>query len=298
MATILKTAAILLLVFGIFFSGKGSPNNFITDAPDFHLTGWRLLGAFMAATTGAFAAYDGWNNLNMVAGEVRDPNKNITRSLIMGLWICIIVYVLVTLSYMYVLPIEVIAKSPLVASDAIAAVMGIAGGTFIATLIVVSTFGATSVNLFTNSRVIFAMAETRIFFKAAAKVHPKFQTPGNSVMILGVWSSILVLSGSFDILADMFIFMSWIFYGLVIIGLFILRRKMPLAERPYKAWGYPFIPFIFVLFTLIYIGTTLYNDIHNYLAGQATIINSVFGILLTAIGIPLYFYFKRTARIT
>jgi len=123
-ATVLKTAVILLLVFGILFSGKGNVQNFITDAPDFHLSGWKLLIAFMAATTGAFAAYDGWNNLNMVAGEIKDPGKNITRSLIMGLWICIIVYVLVTLSYMYVLPMEVMAKSPLVASDAAAVVMG------------------------------------------------------------------------------------------------------------------------------------------------------------------------------
>jgi len=292
-ATVLKTAVILLLVFGILFSGKGSTQNFITDSPDFHLSGWKLLAAFMAATTGAFAAYDGWNNLSMVGGEIKDPGKNITRSLIMGLWICIIVYVLVSLAYMYVLPIDIMAKSPLVASEAAAVVMGTAGGTIIAILIVVSTFGTTSVNLFTNSRVIFAMAETKTFFKMAAKVHPKFRTPGNSIIILGVWSCLLVLSGSFDILADMFIFMGWVFYGLVITGLFILRKKMPLAERPYKAWGYPIVPIIFVLFTVIYIATTLYSDISNYVSGKSPIINSVFGLLLTATGIPLYFYFRR-----
>ncbi|HEY6063775.1 MAG TPA: amino acid permease, partial [Chitinophagaceae bacterium] len=185
-ATLLKTAAILLLVFGILFSGKGSVRNFITDSPSFHLAGWKLLMAFMAATTGAFAAYDGWNNLNMVAGEIKEPGKNITRSLVMGLWICILVYVLVTLSYMYVLTMDLMAKSPLVASDAASVVMGTAGGTIIAILIVVSTFGATSVNLFANARVVFAMAETKIFFKAAGKVHPKFKTPGNSIIILGV----------------------------------------------------------------------------------------------------------------
>jgi len=292
-ATVLKTAVILLLVFGILFSGKGNVQNFITDSPDFHLSGWKLLIAFMSATTGAFAAYDGWNNLNMVAGEIKDPGKNITRSLIMGLWICIIVYVLVTLSYMYVLPMEVMAKSPLVASDAAAVVMGTAGGTVIAILIVISTFGTTSVNLFTNARVVFAMAETKIFFKTAGQVHPKFRTPGNAIIILGLWSCLLVLSGSFDILADMFIFMGWVFYGLVIIGLFILRKKMPQAERPYRAWGYPLVPFVFILFTIIYIATTLYNDIDNYVSGRSLMINSVFGLLLTAIGIPLYFYFKR-----
>lgn len=292
-ATVFKVAVIVILIAGIFFSGKGHAVNFIANAPGFHLSSWTLLAGFMAATTGAFASYDGWNNLNMVAGEIKDPSKNITRSLIIGLWACIGIYVWVTLSYMYVLPIDVIAKSPLVASDATAVVLGNAGGTIIAVLIVVSCLGATNINLLTNARVVFAMAESKIFFSWSGKVHPTFHTPGNAVMLLGVWSSILVISGSFDILADMFIFMSWVFYGLVVMGVFILRRKMPDAERPYKAWGYPWIPLVFISFTALYIGTTLYNDISNYRNGSSPIINSVFGLLLTATGVPLYYYFKR-----
>ncbi len=292
-ATVLKTGAILLLVMGILFSGRGDASNFITNAQDFKLSGWGLLGAFMAATTGALAAYDGWNNLNMVAGEIKEPARNITRGLFIGLWICILVYVLVTLSYMYVLPIDVMAKSPLVASDATAVVFGNVGGIIIAVLIVISTIGTTTVNLLANSRVVFAMSVSKLFFKSAGKVHPKFNTPGNAIVILGIWSCLLVLSGSFDLLADMFIFISWIFYGMVIWGLFILRKKMPNAERPYKAWGYPIVPLIFLLFTIVYITTTLYNDITNYISGKSTIINSVFGLLLTAIGIPLYYYFKQ-----
>ena len=292
-ATVLKVAVILLLVAGILFSGKGDVHNFISNAPGFDLSGWKLLGAFMAATTGAFAAYDGWNNLNMMAGEIKNPQRNITRSLIIGLWICILVYVVVTLSYMYVLPIGDMAKSPLVASDAISVVMGNIGGAIIAGLIVVSTFGGTNANLLANARVVFAMGESKTFFPQVAKVHPKFKTPGNAVLVLGIWSCILILSGSFDLLADMFIFVSWVFYGLVILGLFILRKKMPDKARPYKAWGYPVIPLIFLLFTGVYIVTTLYNDITNYMQGKSTIINSVFGLLLTAIGIPLYYYFTR-----
>jgi APA family basic amino acid/polyamine antiporter len=292
LATIFKVAVILILVLGIFFSGKGDPQNFITNGPGFDLSSWQLLGAFMAATTGAFAAYDGWNNLNMVGGEIKNPQRNITRSLIMGLWACIIIYVLVTLAYMYVLPIDTMAKSKLVASDAIGKALGNIGGGIVAILIIVSTFGATSANLLANARVVFAMGESKTFFPQAAKVHPKYKTPGNAVIILGIWSSLLVLSGSFDLLADMFIFVSWIFYGLVILGLFILRKKMPNAERPYKAWGYPVIPLIFMVFTAIYIATTLYNDINNYVQDRSPFINSVFGLILTAIGIPLYFYFK------
>ena len=295
-ATVLKTLAILLLVVGLLFSGKGSVANFITNAPGFQLSGWTLIGGFMAATTGAFAAYDGWNNLNMMAGELKEPSKNITRSLIMGVWACIIIYMLITLAYMYVLPVEQMATSPLVASDAAAVVMGPVGGTVIALLIVVSTFGSTNVNLLACARVIFAMSTSGNFFKAAGKVHPAFHTPGNAVLILGVWSSLFVLSGSFDLLADMFIFVGWVFYGLVILGLFILRKKMPLAKRPYKAWGYPLVPLLFLLFTVVYIITTLYNDISNYITGKTIFINSLFGLILTAAGIPFYYYFKRNNR--
>jgi APA family basic amino acid/polyamine antiporter len=286
-------AVILLLVLGILFSGKGDVSNFITNAPGFDLSGWALLGAFMAATTGAFAAYDGWNNLNMMAGEIKNPQRNITRSLIVGLWICIVIYVLVTLAYMYALPIDAMAKSKLVASDAINIALGNIGGGVIAGLIVVSTFGGTNANLLSCARVVFAMGESKTFFSGVAKVHRKFKTPGNAVLVLGIISSLFVLSGSFDMLADMFIFVSWVFYGLVILGLFILRKKMPNVERPYKAWGYPVVPLIFLLFTGVYIATTLYNDINNYVQGRSPIINSLFGLILTAIGVPLYFYFKK-----
>ena len=291
-STLVKALALVLLVFGILFSGKGSVQNFTTNSINFHLDGWGLFAAFMAATTGAFAAYDGWNNLNMVAGEIKDPSKNITKSLLIGLFACIIIYVSVSLAYIYVLPIDEMAKSSLVATDAVAKVMGSKGETIVAMLIVVSTFGATSVNLLANARVVFAMSEAKSFFSWAGRVHPKFHTPGKAVLVLGVWSCLFVLSGSFDALADMFIFMSWVFHGLVVLGVFILRKRMPGVERPYKAWGYPLVPAIFILFTMFYLGTTVYNDIHNYLTGKAPVINSVFGILLTAIGIPLFYYFK------
>jgi APA family basic amino acid/polyamine antiporter len=296
LVTVFKVAVLVILVFGILFSGKGDPKNFVTNGTGFDLNGWKLLAAFMAAITGAFASYDGWNNLGMMGGEIKDPKKNITRSLIIGVWACIVIYIIITLAYMYVLPIDDMRKSQLVASDAIKVVFGNVAGGIVAALVVTSAFGATSVNLLANARVIFAMGETKTFFSGVGKVHSKFRTPGNAVVILGVWSCLFVLSGSFDLLTDMFIFVSWLFYGLVILGLFILRKKMPNAERPYKAWGYPLVPLIFVLFTTIYIITTLYNDINNYIQGKTAFINSVFGILLTAIGIPFYFYFKRKYR--
>lgn len=292
-STVLKTGALLLLIFGILFSGHGHTRNFFEPASDFHLSGFSLLTAFMAATTGAFASYDGWNNLNMVAGEIKDPNENITRSLLSGLFVCMIVYLLITLAFMYALPVGEMAKSSMVASDAIQKTLGLGAGAAVAGLIVISTFGAVSVNLLTNARVIFSMAEGGNFFSWGAKVHPRFNTPGNAVLILGLWSSILVISGTFDILTDMFIFMSWIFYVMVVLAVIVMRKKMPDAERPYRVKGYPWVPLVFVLFAMFYLISTLYYDMTNYLTGKSTVINSVFGILLTLSGVPLFPYFRK-----
>lgn len=292
-STLLKALALIILVVGILFSGKGSGENFFKNSSNFHLSGWSLLAAFMAAVTGAFAGYDGWNNLSMVAGELKDPNRTITKSLVMGLCACITIYVLISIAYLYMLPIDEMANSQLVATDAVRKVMGSGGGSVISILIVISTFGAVCSNLLANARVVFAMSEAKSFFPWAGKVHPTFRTPGNSVLILGVWSCLFVLTGSFDILADMFVFMSWVFYGLVVAGVFILRKKMPNARRPYRVIGYPVLPAIFLLFTGFYLATTVYNDIDNYAKGKVPFINSFLGMLLTAIGIPLYYYFKR-----
>jgi len=292
-ATLVKTLALLLLVVGLLFSGKGSVHNYFTNGSSFNLSGWPLFAAFMAATTGAFASYDGWVNVNMVAGEIKDPDKNLTRSLIFGLFACILVYVVVNLAYIYMLSIDAMAVSKLVAADAAEKALGVMGGSIIALLIVISAFGASNVNLLASARVTFAMGQSKTFFPSTGRIHPRFQTPGNAVVVMTVISSLFVLSGSFDILADMFVFMSWVFYLLTVIGVFILRKKMPDLRRPYKVSGYPWIPWIFIVFTLFYIGSTLFSDVSNFNSGKSPLINSVFGILLTMTGVPFYWYFKR-----
>jgi APA family basic amino acid/polyamine antiporter len=292
-ATIVKTLAILILVFGILLSGAGQTSNLLKNSKNMPGGFWTLFLGFMSATTGAFAAYDGWVNINMIAGEVKQPQKNISRSLVVGLCSCILIYSLVNLAYLYTLPIDKMAASSMVASDATAVVLGAGGAGIIALLIMISALGATNINLLTNARVVFAMGQDGTFFRWSGKVHPHFQTPGNAVVIMTVLSMLFVISGSFDVLADMFVFMSWVFYLLNVLGFFILRRKMPSLIRPYKVNGYPWVPLIFILFTLFYLGSTLYNDIANYNAGKTPMINSVIGLLLTLAGIPLYIYFKR-----
>ncbi len=291
--TALKVLAIAGLVFGLLFSGAGSMSNVSTPSLSIHFEGWPLVLAIIAATSGAFWGYDGWNNITFVAGEVRDPRKNIPLSLMIGLSITILIYGLVTLAYTYVLPIDKIAHSPFVASEAASKSFGYIGGGLIALLVIISTFGTTNGNILATSRVSFAMAQQRNFFSWVGKIHPTFHTPANALALHAAWTSILVLSGSFDSLTDMLVFVSWLFYGLSAVGVFVLRRTMPHADRPYRVWGYPFVPALFILFTGFFLIATLYNDIYNYTHGTSPIINSLFGLLLTSLGVPLYFYFRK-----
>ena len=137
------------------------------------------------------------------------------------------------------------------------------------------------------------MAKQGLFFRSMGNVHPTFKTPSNALIIQGIWSSVLVFSGTFDTLTDMLIFVSWIFYAMGAFGVFVLRKKMPDHPRPYKVWGYPFVPAIFVIFAIGFVLYTLYNDIAMYAEGTMPIINSVFGLVLVALGIPFYLYFRK-----
>lgn len=295
--TALKILAMAMIVVTLTFSSEGKVANLFSDSVAIRPEGWALLAAFVAALSGAFWGYDGWNNITFVAGEIKNPQRNIPRSLLAGLLICILTYALITVAYELVLPIDKIAGSSMVAADAATMVLGAAGGGAIALMVIISTFGTTNANVLATARVTFAMARDRRFFDFAGKVHPRFNTPGNALLLQGVWTSLLVLSGSFDMLTDMLIFVSWFFYGMSSLGVFILRYKMPDRERPYKVWGYPVVPAVFVVFTFSFLIATLVSDIQQYQAGKTMLINSLLGVLLTAMGLPLYWYFKRRSRL-
>lgn len=290
-STFIKVAVIGALIFGIFFSGEGSLLNFVhTDAPKH---GGALLSGIIAAMTGAFFAYDGWINIASMAGEVKQPQKNIPKSLWLGVFVCIAVYVLVNQAYLYVLPVEKVASSGLVASDAVAVALGSTGGAIIAAMIVVCTFGALNGNVMATTRITYAMGKDKLFAPWTGREHPKFQTPGNALWLHGIWTCVFIISGSFDMLADMFVFITWIAYGLGAVGIFMLRKKMPHAERPYKIWGHPVITILFIAFSAFYLVTTLYNDINNYIHHRQPVINSLLGLVITALGLPFYFYYKK-----
>ncbi|MFY7840780.1 MAG: APC family permease [Lacibacter sp.] len=290
--TALKIVAIFLLVLGVFTSGKIEPQHLFTTLPGAP-TGLAFVTAFMAATAGAFWAYDGWNNITFIAGEIKQPQTIIPKSLWVGLVVCIITYVLINLAFIYVLPAEKIAVSNFIAADAASAVWGTTGAALIVLLVLASTLGTTNSNVLATARVTFVMGEESKWFKAAQKVHPKFQTPANALLYNAVWTILLIFSGSFDMLTDMLIFVSWLFYGMSAFGVFILRKKMKEAERPYKVWGYPFVTALFVLFTAFFLISTVYNDVMNYINNVTPVVNSLFGLLIVAIGIPVYWLSKK-----
>ena len=290
-STGIKIAVIFALIAGIFFSGHGSVQHFIQAAEPKH--GWPLMSGMIVAMTGAFFAYDGWINVAAVAGEMHNPQKNIPKSLITGVFTCIVVYVLVNQAYLYALPVEKIAVSPLVASDAIAVSWGNTGAALIAALIVVCTIGAVNGNVMACCRITYQMGHDKVCASWAGKVHPRFKTPGNALWLHAIWTSAFIFTGTFDMLADMFVFVTWVAYLFGAIGIFILRKKMPDAARPYRVWGYPLVPLLFIVFSAFYLIVTIWNDVNNYITGKAPVINSLLGLTITLLGIPLYYYYRK-----
>ena len=282
--TILKNLAIAFIVLAALIFGAGAVSNFspfVNSA--FVFPSGSLLGAIILALSGAFWAYDGWNNITYLGAEVKQPQRNIPKAMIIGMFFVIGVYLLVNLAYFYVLPVDVISNSTLIASDVMRKAVGNWGGAFVAVAVMVSTFGTTNGTILVSARVYYAMAKDRLFFRKLEDVHHKYRTPGTSIIIQGLWASLITMTGSFDQLTDMLIFVSWIFYGLGAYGVFVLRKKMPDAERPYKAFGYPVLPAFFVLFSMFFVGFSIWYNVRN----------AVFGLLLVIIGIPLYFYFNK-----
>lgn len=293
--TALKLFAIVFIIGMVF--GWGS-NVSAPSLPVIRTVGTVTLVSFMAAMSGAFWGYDGWNNLTYIAGEIKNPQRNIVRALFFGLLTVIAVYVTINFAYLYVFDIETMAQSKLVASDVAVAVAGIAGGAIVAAAIMMSTFGAANGSVMSSARVYFAMAREKLFFKKIGVLHPKYETPHNSLLLQATWASLLVLSGTFDILTDMLVFVAWIFYSLSALSVILLRMREPETPRPYKVWGYPFIPIMFILISTTFLVVTLYDDISKYYAGETQIINSVFGLAIVALGIPFYFYFSRKKEIS
>lgn len=282
--TLLKSAAIAFIVIFAFGAGNGFVSNYTPVInSSFNYPSGSLIGAIVLALSGAFWAYDGWNNITYLGAEIREPQKNIPKAMMIAVGFVIFVYMAVNFAYIYIMPVNKMAESSLIAADVMNLVVGNWGGAFVAIAVMISTFGTTNGTILASARVYYAMAKDRMFFKRLEKVHHEYRTPAISILVQGIWASLLVMTGSFDQLTDMLIFVSWIFYGLGAFGVIVLRKKMPEAVRPYKVIGYPILPLIFVVFAAFFVGYSFYYNVRN----------AVFGLLLVAIGIPLYFYFRK-----
>ena len=298
--TVAKIASLVTIIsLAFFLPNIGQVANLTTTSSTIHLEGLALWAALAATIQGAFWAYDGWNDVTYVAGEVQNPQRNLPRGLILGMAIVIAIYLSINLAYAYVLPIDQMAASKLVAVD-VADKFFSGGGRWIAVAIMVSTFGAANSNILGAARIYFSMARRNVFPALLGVAHPRFHTPAASLLVQASWSILLLFSGTFDTITDTLVFIAWIFYAAGAYGVFVLRRKEPDTPRPYKVPGYPWLPWIFVLFAVTFLGLTLYHDITNYhanvAAGKPGIINAAFWTFLVLLGTPVYFFYKAKGR--
>lgn len=289
--TRLVIVGLLLIVISGMLWGGGSFANFRTPSINYVPRDWTdfsLIKAMFAALLAAFWAYEGWNTLGFIGGEIKNPNRNLPLALFSGMMIIIGAYIIVNFTYLYVLPIDQLvdvhnAKNEIAAVAVVRHFAGGVGATLISIIILITTLGCTNSTILMPPRVYYAMAKDGLFFPRAAEIHPTYHTPNPALWMQGLWACLLVLSGSFDQLTDMLIFAAFFFYGATAFGVFIMRRREPDAERPYKVWGYPIVPGLFVLFCIALIVITCMNHPRE----------AAIGIVLMLSGVPLYFYWNR-----
>jgi APA family basic amino acid/polyamine antiporter len=275
-----------------FAIGKGDWHHFTTQ-------GWgtvsglttgmntgQLLSAFGVALIAVFWAYDGWVYIGWVAGEIKDPRRNVPLALVLGVTIVGVIYVAMNMAYLYALPITEIAQHETIAYAAATVLFSPTAAVWLSALIAISCFGALACCILSAARVYYAMALDGLFFRRMAEVHPKWRTPAFALIGQAVWAGILTLSGRYDQLYTYVMFGMVLSYTLTVIGLFILRRKRPEIPRPYRCAGYPWIPGIYVVIGAAWTLNTIITRPKEALAGT----------MIVLIGVPGYLYWKRGGR--
>jgi APA family basic amino acid/polyamine antiporter len=245
-----------------------------------------VFSAFLAALAAALWAYDGWEDLNLVGSEVQNPEKNFPRALVGGVAVVALIYFLFSAACLKVLPFASVAASPHIASDVVEHVAGRGAAAWITLAMVISAIGSMNSSVLSGARVPYAMARDGIFFKIVDGIHPKFRTPGRALIFQGILASLMALTGTFEELTSLFIFAGWIFYGLAVVALFRMRYTEPDLPRPYRCWGYPWVPGIFVAGAL-----ALTVNIWLERPGRSSI-----GLLLILAGLPFYKWWVSRTR--
>jgi len=241
---------------------------------------------FFAALVAALWAYDGWNNVSMVASEIRDPQRNLPRALIWGTAGVIAIYLLTNAAYFHVLTAAEVGSTPRVAAEMMRRIFAGPGAAAVSIAAMISIFAALNGSILTGSRVPYAAARDGLLFHSLSRVHPRYHTPGVSILALSAWSAVLVLSGRYEQLYTYVIFASWILYGMTTAAVIVLRKKRPDMPRPYRTLGYPWVPILFVLVAAVLVLSTLKDSPRE----------SIMGIGLIVIGLPFYFYWNKTKQ--
>ncbi|MEW5902314.1 MAG: amino acid permease, partial [Acidobacteriota bacterium] len=246
-----------------------------------------LLGSFGVALVASLWAYKGWESATYSAGEVKNPGRTLPLGLLIGTLTVIGIYILTNLAYLFVLPSSEVAQSPRIASEVMNRAVGPLGASIISFIILFSIMGAANQNILCSPRVYFAMARDGLFFKRIAEAHPRFLTPHVSIIAIGVWSLILtLLLETFQRLFTYVVFGQWIFFGLTVGSVIILRKKKPDLPRPYRTLGYPVTPIFFIIAALFISLSSLINQFKE----------AMFGLMIILLGVPAYFYWKRKQR--
>ncbi|HEV2670836.1 MAG TPA: amino acid permease [Gemmatimonadales bacterium] len=283
LSTVFKVGALALLVLVGFALGKPTetiPGGIFAQRASVGLS------PFLLAMVAILWAYDGWADLAFVGGEVKDPQKTLPRALLIGTSIVVVLYLAANLVYLNLIPIQQMKHAELVAADEARLVIGPAGVVVVSAAIAVSTFGTLNGSMMTAPRIFFAAAEDRQFPAAIARVHPRTHAPTGAIVLMTVMGMIFILVRTFTALADQFIIGIWPFYALAVAGVFVLRRTRPGLERPYKTWGYPIVPLVFLAGALFLLG--------NYLVSETGAFAVDIGIILT--GIPAYMIWRSVQR--
>ena len=280
--TLGKVLAIVFIIIAGFTLGSRVPEHFVTG--NIAQSEISLSSFFLAMIAGLFA-FGGWHMVAYNSEETINPKKTIPRALMLGTLIVTLCYIALNAVYMYILPLGRVASSTRIAADVADALIGFGGGAFMSGLVIFSTFGALSGIILCGPRVYYSMARDGLLFQWVGEIHPRFRTPHKAIIIQAVWASVLVVTGTYRALFTRVIYTEWIFFGLMAIGLFLLRRR-PGILRGYRIWGYPVVPALFIVSSFAIVVNQIISD-----PGE-----SLFGLSLVLIGLPVYYLWLKKIR--
>jgi len=246
-------------------------------------SGGGFVASFGVALVGVLWAFEGWNTCTFAAGEVKNPQRDLPLALILGTMAVIALYLALNLVYYRVLTLQEVTHSTRVGADAAVRIFGRVGAQFVSLLIIISTLGSLNGSILAAPRVYYAMAKDGLFFRWCADIHPQYHTPHWALIVQGIWAVLLVLMGTYEELFTFVVFAGWVFYALTGYAVIVLRRKLPDLPRPYRVFGYPWVPMAFVLASVWFIVNTLIEKP----------MESGFGVLMVALGVPVYLFWKR-----